>query len=293
MSFFQRLHQYALLMRLHRPIGIYLLLWPTLWALWLAGEGLPEVYLVLVFSAGVILMRSAGCAINDFADREIDGHVQRTRTRPLAVGHIQPTEALAVFGVLSACAFILVLTLNTLTLLLSFVAVLLAALYPFMKRYTHWPQVVLGAAFGWGIPMAFAAQTGTVPTLAWWLFGANLLWTVAYDTMYAMSDRDDDIRIGVKSTAVLFGRADKLIIAILQITVLLLLLLIGVHAGLGGYYYLGLAVGALLFAYQQYLLKDRDATRCFQAFQNNHWFGMAVFIGLFLDYAGQIVGEVL
>jgi 4-hydroxybenzoate polyprenyltransferase len=292
MRIIERLRHYVVLMRLHRPIGIYLLLWPTLWALWLAGDGMPDVFVVLVFSAGVILMRSAGCAINDFADRKFDPHVLRTCTRPVAAGLIRPQEALWVFVVLVALAGALVLTLNTLTLMLSCVAVLLAAIYPFMKRYTHWPQVVLGAAFAWAVPMAFAAQSGSVPVIAWWLFLAVVLWTVAYDTMYAMSDREDDMRIGVKSTAVLFGQADRLIIALLQSAVLLLLGWVGYRAGLGLFYAAGLGVGAGLFVYQQHLLKQREPAQCLAAFQNNHFFGMSVFIGLWLEYAWPILIEV-
>ena len=281
----ERLRQYALLMRLDRPIGSLLLLWPTLWALWIAGAGHPDSKVVVVFVAGVFLMRSAGCVINDYADRHVDPHVARTRARPLAAGRVTPREALWLFAVLCLAAFALVLTMNMLTILMSFGAVALAALYPFMKRYTHLPQVVLGMAFGWSIPMAFAAETGSVPPLAWLLFVANVLWTMAYDTMYGMVDRDDDIRIGVKSTAVLFGDADRVLIALLQGMALFALVLIGKQAGLGIYYHAGLAVAAALALYQLYLIRHRAGPACFKAFLNNNWFGAAVFAGLALDYA--------
>ncbi|WP_211331890.1 4-hydroxybenzoate octaprenyltransferase [Inmirania thermothiophila] len=282
-----RLDAYVRLVRLDRPIGIWLLLWPTLWALWIAGEGRPEPRLVLIFTLGVVLMRSAGCAINDWADRGFDPHVARTRTRPLAAGEIAPGEALAVFALLALLAFGLVLLTNRLTILLSLAAAALAATYPFAKRWTWMPQVHLGAAFGFAVPMAFAAQTGAVPRLAWLLFVVTLLWAVIYDTMYAMADREDDRRIGVRSTALLFGEADRLILAVLQGVFLLGLLLVGRLAGLDGYYHLGLAVAAALFLYQQYLIRDRDPAACIQAFLNNHWLGMAVFVAILLDYLGR------
>ncbi|MCK5525378.1 MAG: 4-hydroxybenzoate octaprenyltransferase [Thiomargarita sp.] len=278
----KRLYQYALLMRLHRPIGIFLLLWPTLWALWIAGRGYPDVLVTIVFVLGVILMRSAGCVINDYADRHIDPHVHRTRDRPIATGSVSEREALILFVILCLLAFGLVLLMNKLTIILSIVALLLAASYPFMKRYTHWPQVYLGIAFGWSIPMAFAAQTNSLPSIVWWLFLTNILWTVAYDTMYAMVDREEDLVIGVKSTAILFGKADKAIIASLLIAVLLLLLWIGQH--LGFLYHLGLLVAAGLAIYQLWLIKDRHPQRCFQAFLNNHWFGAAIFAGIAAHY---------
>jgi 4-hydroxybenzoate polyprenyltransferase len=280
----KRLYQYALLMRLHRPIGILLLLWPTLWALFLSGRGYPDVLVTTVFVLGVILMRSAGCVINDYADRHIDPHVHRTRDRPLAAGRVSTREALILFIILCVVAFGLVLLMNRLTIALSVVAALLAASYPFMKRYTHWPQVYLGIAFGWSIPMAFAAQTNSIPPIVWWLFITNVLWTVAYDTMYAMVDREDDLVIGVKSTAILFGQADKMIIAGLQIGVLLLLLWIGQHENLGILYYLGLLVASGLAIYQQWLIKDRNPQQCFQAFLNNNWFGAAIFVGIAAHY---------
>lgn len=271
-------------MRLNRPVGIYLLLWPTLWALWIAGEGHPDLLVVFVFVSGVVLMRSAGCVINDYADREFDPHVERSRDRPIAAGRVKPKEALALFAVLCLGAFGLVLLMNELTIWLSLAGVILAASYPFMKRYTHLPQVYLGAAFGWAVPMAFAAQTGSVPKLAWLLFVATLLWATVYDTMYGMVDREDDIKIGVKSTAVLFGEADRTIIAIIQLLFLGALLLIGQAADLGGYYYFGVLLAAALSIYQQYLIRNREPEYCFQAFLNNNWLGAAVFSGLVLHY---------
>ncbi|VAW80276.1 4-hydroxybenzoate polyprenyltransferase [hydrothermal vent metagenome] len=275
---------YARLMRLDKPIGIYLLLWPTLWALWIAGEGKPDLLVLGVFVLGVVLMRSAGCVINDYADRNIDPHVARTCKRPVASGEVTPREALILFGVLCMLAFALVLLMNPLTVYLSFVAVALAALYPFMKRYTNLPQVVLGAAFGWAVPMAFAAQTGEVPRVAWLLFVATVLWTTAYDTMYGMVDREDDLKIGVKSTAILFGESDRVVIAVLQLLALGALVLAGQAASLDGYYYFGLALAAGLVLYQQYLIREREPVACFKAFLNNHWFGAAVFSGIVLAY---------
>ena len=280
----QRLIQYAILMRLNRPIGIYLLLWPTLWALWVAGEGHPNWLVVFVFASGVMLMRSAGCVINDYADRGFDPHVARSRDRPIAAGRVKPKEALVLFVVLCLSAFGLVLLMNTLTICLSLVGVALAASYPFMKRYTHLPQVYLGAAFGWAVPMAFAAQTGSVPKLAWLLFVATVLWATVYDTMYGMVDREDDIKIGVKSTAVLFGEADRAIIAIIQALFIGALLLVGQAADLGGYYYFGVLLAAALSIYQQYLIRNREPQYCFQAFLNNNWLGAVVFAGLVLHY---------
>lgn len=279
-----RLYQYALLMRLNRPIGIFLLLWPTLWALWIAGNGRPDPLVFVVFVLGVILMRSAGCVINDYADRDIDAHVQRTANRPLAAGRVSTREALILFAVLCLIAFGLVLLMNRLTILLSVAGVALAASYPFAKRYTHLPQIHLGAAFGWAVPMAFAAQTNTLPPMAWLLFLATVLWATAYDTMYAMVDRTDDLRIGVKSTAILFGAADRLIIAIIQIILLTVLIIIGVQLKLGVYYYLGLLLASGFALYQQYLIRHRDPVRCFQAFLNNNMFGLAVFSGIALHY---------
>jgi 4-hydroxybenzoate polyprenyltransferase len=279
-----KLKDYAQLMRLHRPIGILLLLWPTLWALWIAGQGRPDLPVFVVFVLGVVLMRSAGCVINDYADRDFDPHVERTRDRPVAAGRVSPREALALFTVLCLIAFALVLTLNRLTILLSFAGAFLAATYPFLKRYSHLPQFYLGMAFGWGIPMAFAAQTGGVPDLAWILFAANIFWAVAYDTAYAMVDREDDLRVGVKSTAILFGRHDRAMIFAFHIVTIALLALTGALAGLGLGYYAGLMVASGFALYQQWLMRQRGRDGCFRAFLNNNWFGAAVFAGLLLDY---------
>lgn len=282
---FSRLQLYLQLTRLNKPIGIMLLLWPTLWALWIAGAGQPDPLLVAVFTLGVVLMRSAGCVINDYADREIDKHVERTRQRPLTAGLISERETLLLFLLLVGCAFLLVLLLNPLTIALSVVGALLAASYPFSKRFTHLPQAWLGAAFGWAVPMSFAAQTGYLDSRSWLLFAATLTWAVVYDTMYAMVDREDDLKIGVKSTAILFGRYDRIIIGLLQLLMLGLLLLAGVAFELEGIYYLGLAVAGGLALYHQWLIRDRDRQRCFKAFLHNQWLGFAVFLGILLDYA--------
>lgn len=280
----QRFVEYIRLTRLDRPIGIYLVLWPTLWGLWIAAEGWPNPLVLLVFVLGTVLMRSAGCAINDFADRKIDPHVSRTEQRPLARGAIKPVEAVAVFAVLSLVALVLVLQLNTLTILLSIPAAFLAGSYPFMKRVTHLPQAYLGVAFGWGIPMAFAAQTGGVPLNAWLFFVANIFWALAYDTMYAICDREDDLKIGVKSAAILMGRFDRLGIGLMQLLTLGLLLIGGVAFDLGLPYMLGLLMASGFAIYQQYLIRDRDPKQSFKAFLNNHYFGMVVFAGIALDY---------
>lgn len=271
-------------MRLDRPIGIYLLLWPCLWALWLAAEGPPDWDLLVIFVAGTVLMRSAGCVINDFADRHIDPHVQRTKERPLATGEVSEREALTLFALLCLLAFALVLLTNRLTVALSFGALALAACYPFMKRYTHLPQLVLGAAFSFSIPMAFSAQRNALPEALWLLYMANLLWTVAYDTFYAMVDRDEDVLIGVKSTAILFGRYDRMITACLQIATLLLLVLTGFEFNLGYCYFTSIALASLLFIRQQVMIRTRDRDACFQAFLNNHYVGAIIFVGLALDY---------
>ncbi len=281
----ERLGQYAVLTRVDRPIGTYLLLWPTLWALWLAAEGVPDYYVLVVFILGTFAMRAAGCAINDFADRHIDAHVTRTARRPLATGAVSAREALGVAIVLALVAFALVLTLNRLTIYLAFVALVLAALYPFSKRHTHLPQVVLGAAFSWAVPMAFAAQTGEVPPLAWLVFIVNLLWTVGYDTIYAMADKPDDLRIGVKSTAILFGEFDRHMVGLFQALTLVGLVFIGLRFALGASYYVGVAVAAALFVYQQVLIYDRQPALCFRAFLNNAWVGLAVFASIVVDYA--------
>tara|TARA_R110001592_G_scaffold4275_14_gene24014 strand:+ start:7591 stop:8469 length:879 start_codon:yes stop_codon:yes gene_type:complete len=271
------------LMRLDRPIGTWLLLWPTLWALWLAADGLPNIRVLVIFILGVVLMRAAGCVINDFADRHIDGHVTRTLGRPLATGKISAREALITFGILVAISGFLVLLTNGMTFFLSLGGLALAALYPFCKRFTFYPQLVLGAAFSWAIPMAFAAQTGELPHTLWLLYLANLIWTVAYDTEYAMCDREDDLKIGVKSTAILFGEADRAIIGILQGLTLLCLLVVGARFNLGLYFHLGL-IGMLGgFVWQQWLIRDRQPQACLRAFLSNHWAGMVVFIGLALD----------
>ncbi len=280
----QHLRGYALLMRLDRPIGTLLLLWPTLWALWIAGEGRPDGWVVTVFVVGVFLMRSAGCVINDYADREFDPFVERTRNRPLAVGLVTPKEALLLFALLSLAAFLLVLTLNWLTVVLSFVGAALAASYPFMKRYTYLPQVYLGLAFGWAVPMAFAAETGAVPIVGWLLLIATVLWATAYDTIYAMVDRPDDLKIGVKSTAILFGDADRAIIAIIQLMLLAVLIIIGQRLALSGVYYAGVLAAALLMLYQQRLIKHRDGMQCMRAFRNNNWVGAVIFLGLLGHY---------
>ena len=284
-----RLREYALLMRLDRPIGTFLLLWPTLWALWLAGQGRPRQDVVVVFLLGVFLMRSAGCVINDIADRNLDPHVARTRERPLAARRVSVREASWLFVILCLAAFALVLSLNTLTIQLSLVGVLLAVTYPYMKRFHHLPQAHLGAAFGWSIPMAYAALTGRVPSVAWLLFFANVVWSIVYDTMYAMVDREYDLRIGTKSTAILFGERDKRIIGRLQILLLALLTLVGTLTQLGWAYYLGLFAAAWFALYQQYLIRDREPAECFRAFLNNNWFGLMVFCGIVLDYLPRAI----
>ena len=275
---------YAQLMRLDKPVGIYLLLWPTLWALLMAAQGLPPLEITVIFVAGVLVMRSAGCVINDYADRNVDGRVKRTTQRLLATGEATPKQALQLFGALIVIAFILVLFLNWQTIALSVVALMLAASYPFMKRYTHLPQVVLGAAFGWSIPMAFMAVQETVPTYAWWLFIANLLWTVAYDTMYAMVDRDDDLQIGVKSTAILFGKNDVLIVMLLQACALIILWCIGCTINATWPYYTAVLFSALLCVRQYQLIKRRQREGCFTAFIENHYIGLAITLGTALHF---------
>ncbi|PSU13794.1 4-hydroxybenzoate octaprenyltransferase [Photobacterium gaetbulicola] len=268
------------LARFDRPIGSLLLLWPTLWALFLAAEGMPNPHVMLVFVLGVIFMRAAGCVINDFADRNFDGHVKRTAQRPMPSGKVSEREALALFGLLVLVSFLLVLTMNTLTIMLSVVAVVLAAAYPFMKRYTHLPQLVLGMAFGWSIPMAYAAQAGELPAVAWLLFVANILWTIAYDTQYAMVDRDDDVKVGIKSTAILFGRLDKMIIGLLQLGTLVLLIAVGAMEDMSQVYYWCLLLASSLFVYQQMLIRGREREPCFKAFLNNNYVGMLICIGI-------------
>jgi len=280
----KKLCLYARLTRLDKPIGILLLLWPTLWGLWFAAEGPPYGSVFIVFCLGVLLMRSAGCVLNDIADRQIDKHINRTEARPLTNGEIGAKEALLIAIALIFIAFLLVLTMNTFTVQLAFVAVLLAGVYPFMKRHTYLPQFVLGLAFGWAIPMGFAAQTGAIPELAWILLIANVLWSVVYHTMYAMVDREDDLKIGVKSTAILLDDADRFIIAIIQFMVIFTLIMAGKRAEMGGLYYLGLFVGCGFFIYQLCLIWQRQKENCFKAFLNNNWFGFTVFIGIMLDY---------
>ena len=280
----ERFSSFIQLTRLNRPIGILLLLWPTLWALWVAAEGFPKPHLAAIFILGTVLMRTAGCIINDYADRNLDGHVERTKNRPLVTGEISSKEALILALVITILAFVLVLFTNPFTITLSIGAIALAAAYPFMKRYTYLPQIVLGAAFAWSIPMAFAAQINELSNATWLLYASTLLWIVAYDTQYAMVDRDDDIKIGIKSTAILFGDADKIIIGLLQGATLLTLLLLGHQLQLSFWFYLGLLAAGGLFIYQQYLIKDRDKEQCFNAFLNNNWVGIVIFLGFVLHY---------
>lgn len=279
-----QLRNYAKLMRLDKPIGIWLLLWPTLWALWLAGDGAPDQGLFVIFVLGVVVMRSAGCVLNDYADRKIDPYVERTRSRPIASGAVAPLEALTLFAALALIAVGLASMLNELAQLLAIIAAVLTIAYPFVKRFLSIPQFVLGAAFGWAVPMAFAAQTGETPELAWLVFGTAMIWAVIYDTFYAMVDRDDDKKLGVKSTAILFGEADLFVIAGLQATMLFALLLIGYRAELGFWYYLSVLLAGCLMAWHQWLARDRQAAGCFAAFLHNHLIGMVIFIGIVLNY---------
>jgi 4-hydroxybenzoate polyprenyltransferase len=275
---------YRQLMRLDRPIGTYLLLWPTLWALWLLSSGLPDLTLLAVFSSGVVLMRSAGCVINDYADRNFDGHVERTKTRPLAAGLVSSGEALQLFVLLLLCSASLLLFLSPATQLLALVAVVLATLYPFMKRFTYLPQFVLGAAYSWGIPMAAMAVTGTIPLWVWGLYLANLVWTVAYDSFYAMVDMQDDQKIGVKSTALLFGRYCHPIIAGLQLLFLMLMAWVGQQNDLGLFFYAALVLVLFSFVHQHWQAKTQGRAGCFQAFLNNHYSGLLLFAGIGLDF---------
>ncbi|EGQ8032492.1 4-hydroxybenzoate octaprenyltransferase [Vibrio parahaemolyticus] len=275
---------YWQLMRMDRPIGSLLLLWPTVWALVIAAQGIPSWDVLIVFVLGVFLMRSAGCVINDFADRKVDGHVKRTKQRPLPSGKVTAKEAIGLFLVLAVSSFLLVLTMNPLTIQLSFAGLVLAFIYPFMKRYTHIPQLFLGLAFSWAIPMAWAAQTGELPVMVWFVFVINALWTIAYDTQYAMVDRDDDLKIGIKSTAILFGRHDKLIIGVLQLVTLAMLVGLGQFYQLGQSYYWTVLIAASLFVYQQHLIRHRERGLCFRAFLNNNYVGMVIAIGLLVAF---------
>jgi 4-hydroxybenzoate polyprenyltransferase len=279
-----RLVQYYYLIRLDKPVGILLLLWPVLWALWIAAEGTPDQDVLIIFILGVIVMRSAGCVLNDLADRNLDRHISRTRDRPITSGKVKIPEAIGLTTVLLLCALILVLNLNDLTFKLSFVAVFLAIIYPFLKRVTYLPQVFLGLAFAWSVPMAFAAQTNSIPAIAWLIFITTVLWAIVYDTMYAMVDKEDDIKIGIKSTAILFDDADRIIIGSIQLMVLFSQILTGTKLELGKYYFIGIALASLLSVYQQYLIKDRIPDNCFRAFLNNQWYGMIIFTGLYLNY---------
>jgi|TARA_R110002111_G_scaffold1495_3_gene10197 4-hydroxybenzoate polyprenyltransferase len=280
----QNLTAYYELTRLNKPIGILLLLWPMYWALWIASNGTPDLLVFCVFTLGVILMRSAGCVINDYADRRLDPHVSRTQQRPIVTGRVTAAEALQLFAVLVLASFLLVLLMNKLTIWLSFGGVFLAALYPFMKRYTHLPQVFLGLAFGWAIPMVYAAQTNSVPPIAWLLFVATVIWAVVYDTMYAMVDREDDLKIGIKSTAILFGDLDKVLIGFFQLLFFVALILVGQKAGLGVYYFAGLWAAGGFALYHQWLIKDREPAKCLSAFLNNNWLGFVVFMAIVMDY---------
>ena len=279
-----RMGAYARLVRLHQPVGIYLLLWPTLWALWIAGEGRPDERVFIVFVLGTIVLRSAGCIINDYADRKIDAHIWRTRDRPLATGEVSVREALILFVVLMLVGLGLVLTMNRLTQTLAVIGATITIVYPFTKRLISFPQFVLGVAFAWGVPMAFAAQLATVPPIGWVMFAATIAWGVIYDTEYAMADRDDDLKIGVKSIAILLGGLDRAFVAAMQVVFIAALVWIGQSTGLGAWFFFGLAIAALLFFYQQYLIRERDSVDCFAAFKNNAALGLCVFVGLVLEY---------
>ena len=280
-----KLSAYIALTRIDRPVGIYLVLWPALWALWFASEGLPELHLLVVFILGAILMRSAGCVINDYADRNFDGHVERTCNRPLATGALSAKQALTFFVILCLIAFGLVLTLNSFTVWLSIGALVLATLYPFMKRYTYWPQAFLGAAFAWAIPMAFAAVQNTLPNALWLIFIATLVWSLIYDTAYAVTDMKDDLKVGIKSTAILFG--DKLLywMAFFKVMMLSLLVMTGSAFEMGKIYYIGLAIVAFWFAYDLKRLAMNDEQVAFKVFIQNHWIGLVILFGIILDYA--------
>ncbi|AIW17694.1 4-hydroxybenzoate octaprenyltransferase [Vibrio coralliilyticus] len=275
---------YWQLMRMDKPIGTLLLLWPTLWALIIAAQGVPDLTVLVVFILGVVFMRSAGCVINDFADRKVDGHVKRTSQRPLPSGRVTSKEAIGLFIVLSVASFLLVLTMNPLTIKLSFAGLFLAFIYPFMKRYTHLPQLFLGLAFSWSIPMAWAAQANELPAMVWFIFAINALWTIAYDTQYAMVDRDDDLKIGIKSTAILFGRFDKMIIGALQLVTMAMLIAVGNWYELGASYYWSLLIAGALFVFQHHLIRHRERDLCFRAFLNNNYVGMVIAAGLLIAF---------
>jgi len=279
------MNAYFRLMRLNKPIGIYLLLWPTYWALFLSAEGWPDIDLLIIFTCGVIITRSAGCVINDYADRVIDKHIARTRDRPITTGEINPKAALLLFFALGLAAFALVLLTNTLTIKISFIAIALAVVYPFTKRWTNLPQLILGLAFAMSVPMAFSAQTGTVPASAGWIFLATVLWTLIYDTLYAMADRDEDIKIGVKSTAILFAKYDQIFITLLQILLMIVFIKIGNLFDLGAFFDISLIIILLFMIYHQFLIKKRQKMDYFKAFINNHFIGMTVFFGIFLSIA--------
>lgn len=279
-----RLHAYLRLTRFDRPIGIFLLLWPTFWAVWIAGAGHPSLKIILIFFFGVVLMRAAGCVINDFADRKLDKHVSRTKNRPLTTGEIKTKHAILLAVLLCLMAFVLVLQLNFLTIALACVALALSTLYPFLKRYTHLPQFMLGIAWYIGLLMAFTAQQHTLPPVAWLLYLSVILWTVAYDTMYAMVDREDDLKIGIKSTAILFGHLDRFWIGVLQLVVLILLLLVGQMINAHWVYSISVALAGLLFVYQQYLIRHREPKNCLKAFLNNNYVGLVIFLGILINY---------
>ena len=279
------MNAYFRLMRLNKPIGIYLLLWPTYWALFLSAGGWPDIDLLIIFTFGVIITRSAGCVINDYADREIDKHIDRTSDRPITTGEISPKAALVLFFALGLAAFALVLLTNTLTIKISFIALALAVLYPFTKRWTNLPQLILGLAFAMSVPMAFSAQTGTVPASAGWIFLATVLWTLIYDTLYAMADRDEDLKIGVKSTAILFAKYDQIFITLLQVLLMIVFIKIGNLFDLGAFYDISLIIILFFMVYHQFLIKKRQKMDYFKAFINNHFIGMTVFFGIFLSIA--------
>jgi len=289
LTFFSQLNidkvsAYIQLMRFDRPIGILLLLWPTLWALWVAGEGFPDVKIFMIFCTGVVIMRAAGCVINDYADRDYDGHVSRTQFRPIPAGIVSASEALVLFSLLLFLALLLVLTLNTMTILLASIAAATTMIYPFAKRFTWYPQVILGIAFSWAIPMAFTAQNQPLSELTWLMFFTNLIWIIVYDTIYAMVDRNDDIKVGIRSTAILFGDADKLLIGIMQLMVIIGLMILGAELEFGWVYYSAITVAMLLFIWQQLLIRKRIADNCFRAFLNNNYVGMVIFIGILVEY---------